>query len=194
MIFRLLVKPFGNIWNLKKLCTLDHGKLLNSLYRFIYNAYQFEHGSSISYNATFLGIPNLPFGTKQIIITDNVRIGNNCTIFQQVTIQSDTLPNSPLLGSPKIGDNCYIYPGVKIIGNITIGDNVRIAPNVVITKDIPSNSLVQQTDVIVTPMKNDITDKYYTFMNNKWQYFQDNINFTEKNTDIVRKLNSKFSQ
>ena len=42
----------------------------------------------------------------------------------------------------KIGDNCFLCAGAKIIGNITIGDNVTIAHNTVVVKDVPSGCIV----------------------------------------------------
>ena len=69
-------------------------------------------------------------------------IGENCVIFQQVTIGSNTLKDSENFGSPKLGKNIYIGTGAKIIGNVEIGDNVRIGANCVVTKNIPANSTV----------------------------------------------------
>jgi len=193
MIFRLLIKPFGNIWKLKALCNIEHDSFLTKVHRFLYNSYQFEHGSAISYKATFTGTPNLPYGIKQIIISDNAKIGKNCVIFQQVTIQDDTLPSSTSFGSPIIGDNCYIYPGAKIIGNVIIGDNVQIASNAVVTYNIPSNSLVTCEEKIIRREKK-IQNKYYTFTNNQWVYFDNNTSFPVEDKEIIHKLQNKFQQ
>jgi len=132
---RILIRCFGGIWHVKKKTKS------NSFYKFIYNYYQFEHGSSISIDSSFTNEPLFPRGMKQIVIGKGVKVGENCVIYQQVTIDSALLPNN-IKGSPQIGNNCYIYPGAKIIGNITIGDNVIITPNAVIQEDIPDNSNV----------------------------------------------------
>ena len=191
MIFRVLIKPFGSIWKLKELCNTEHPTFLTKVYRFLYNAYQFEHGSAISYKASFTEIPNLPYGTKQIIISDDAKIGKNCVIFQQVTIQRDTLPDSPSLGSPVIGDNCYIFPGAKIIGGIIIGDNVRIAPNATVIQDVPDNSYISNGDQKVITMK-ELNNRYYIFSNNRWIYFNNNISIPVENKEILEKLQEKF--
>ena len=65
--------------------------------------------------------------------------GENCVIFQQVTIGSNTLPDSQRPGAPVIGDNVYIGAGVKIIGGVKVGNNVRIGANAVIFTDVPDN-------------------------------------------------------
>lgn len=193
MLFRVLVKPFGSIWNLKELCNTTHPTFLTKIYRFLYNAYQFEHGSAISYKVSFEGIPNLPYGTKQIIITEDAKIGENCVIFQQVTIQRDTFPDSTSLGSPVIGNNCYIYPGAKIIGGITIGDNVRIGPNAIVMQDIPNNSFVSIGAQKIVQFETELNNKYYIYSNNKWVYFKDNVSIPVEDKKILQKLRHKFN-
>lgn len=145
MIARLLVRLLGGIWKVKQQCQIQN-KLLSKLYKVIYNYYQFEHGSSISYKSKFTNMPTFPRGMKQIVISEDSQIGVNCIIYQQVTIDKDLLQNSKIIGAPIIGDNCLIYPGVKIIGNVIIGDNVIIGANVVVEKNIPSNCIVKVSD------------------------------------------------
>lgn len=83
-----------------------------------------------------------------IVINKHAVIGNNCTIFHQVTIgQVDKT------GYPTIGDNVYIGAGAKILGNITIGNNVKIGANSVITKNIPSNCTVVGANRILESKK-----------------------------------------
>ena len=86
-------------------------------------------GTLLGGGAQFATPPNLPHHLNGIIISNRVKIGKHCTIFQQVTITQ----------AAEIGDNVFIGSGAKIIGNVKIGDNVRIGANAVIVKDIPSN-------------------------------------------------------
>jgi len=72
-----------------------------------------------------------------IIINPDTIIGNNCTIFQCVTI-GDMRGK----GGGIIGDNVVIFAGAKLIGNIKIGNNVVIGANAVVVKDIPDNAVV----------------------------------------------------
>lgn len=75
------------------------------------------------------------------VVHDNTVIGNNCHIFQNVTIGS-RWPNGICDGtSPIIGDNVMIGAGAVIIGNIEIGDNVSVGANAVVLTDIPDNSI-----------------------------------------------------
>ena len=82
------------------------------------------------------------------------------------------LLDSKGLGFPKIGDNCLIGAGAKIIGNVTIGNNCRIGANVVVTKDIPDNTVI----VLSIPriyQKENLDNKIYQQTSNGWSYQQD---------------------
>ena len=144
MIARLAVKAFGSVWNLKRLCQEVHQPLLKKLLTSVYGLYQYENNSSVAWNATFKGIPCFPHGMKSIFVSGGATIGRNCVIFQQVTIGSNSLPDSKGTGAPVIGDNCYIGAGAKIIGNVKVGDNVRIGANAVVYKDVPDNTAVKK--------------------------------------------------
>ena len=72
-----------------------------------------------------------PHGLCGIFISYGARVGKGCTIFQQVTIGSNTVPGSKKRGAPVIGDRVYIGAGAKIIG-----------ADCIVTDDIPANSTV----------------------------------------------------
>jgi len=63
-------------------------------------------------------------------------IGNNCIIYQQVTI------GATRSGFPTILNNVTIYAGAVIIGKITIGNNAVIGANATVYKDVPDNCMV----------------------------------------------------
>lgn len=93
-------------------------------------------GTQINSGTVFKSIPDLPHGISGIYISPNAVIGNNCTIFHQVTIGEGKG------GAPTIGDWCTICAGAKITGGIKIGNNVTIGTNCVVFEDIPDNTLV----------------------------------------------------
>lgn len=82
----------------------------------------------------------LPHGLNGIIIHKKAEIGNNVTIFPQVTIGA----NEPdyVNNVPKIGNNVFIGAGSKIFGRIFVGDNSRIGANAVVFVDVPPNATV----------------------------------------------------
>lgn len=93
-------------------------------------------GTHLGFGAFFGGIPSFPHGLYGIIISHNVTIGKNCTIFHNVTIGEGKG------GAPKIGDDVMIGTGSIIIGDITIGDRVKIGAGSVVTKSVPSDCTV----------------------------------------------------
>ena len=80
-----------------------------------------------------------------IAISARAKIGKGRTIFQNVTIGSNTLIDSKNAGFPIIGENCYIGAGANIIGNVKIGNNVRVGVGCTITVDVPDNATVVQS-------------------------------------------------
>lgn len=65
------------------------------------------------------------------------KMGDNCKIWQDVTIGFDDKMRAPI-----IGNNVRISAGAKLIGGIKIGDNVEIGPNTLVVRNIPDNSVV----------------------------------------------------
>jgi serine O-acetyltransferase len=64
-------------------------------------------------------------------------IGQNVTIYHQVTIGSASIKNSNTLPRPVIGDDVILYVGSKILGDIKIGKGVVVGANSVVLKSIP---------------------------------------------------------
>ncbi len=70
-----------------------------------------------------------------IIFHPSTEIGDNCTIYHEVTI-GDT---GGYGRAANIGNNVLIGAGAKIIGEIMIGNNCIIGANAVVTKDMPED-------------------------------------------------------
>ena len=69
-----------------------------------------------------------------IVIHQYSVIGENCVIYQNVTIGN--------ANGPKIGSGVIIGSGACILGDITIGDNVKIGANAVVLQNVPDNVTV----------------------------------------------------
>ena len=71
-----------------------------------------------------------------IIINSKVKLNEDVTIFQQVTI-------GEWHGKvPEIGSATSIFAGAKVFGGIKIGDMCKIGANAVVNKNIPDNTSV----------------------------------------------------
>ena len=64
------------------------------------------------------------------------KIGENCRIFQQVTIGFTTE------GSPVLEDNVSVTCGAKVLGDITLHSNSVAGAGAVVLKDVPENAIV----------------------------------------------------
>ena len=64
------------------------------------------------------------------------RIGENCKIFQQVTVGYNGDKH------PVIGDNVEICCGAKVIGGVHLGDNVIVGAQALVIHDIEDNVVV----------------------------------------------------
>jgi serine acetyltransferase len=106
-------------------------------------------GTHRNFGAVFGSAPNLPHGLNGIIVSHNAVIGENCTIFHQVTIGEGRG------GAPVIGNNVLIGAGAKVIGGIRIGDNVKIGAGCVVSKDVPDDATVVMDHVRIITSKRD---------------------------------------
>jgi len=73
-----------------------------------------------------------------VVIGETAIIGNNCTIYQGVTLGG----TGKEIGKrhPTLGDNVLVGAGAKLLGNFTVGSNSKIAAGAVVLGDVPENS------------------------------------------------------
>lgn len=144
------------------------GSYLKMKDQFIYKILYFLVFIIHKHNQYLTGI-QLPLGTpigrsltfphfSCIVINGKASIGDNCTIFQGVTIGSTRGLKG---GVPFIGDNVVICAGAKIIGNVKIGNNVIIGSGAVVVNDIPDNSVAVGIPAKVVSKNGKINVEYY---------------------------------
>jgi serine O-acetyltransferase len=197
MIGKLLVSPFGGVWGVKKKVASANSKFLKKFYTFAYYLYQYENGSSINIASEFKSRPCLPHDIKGIFVSGPAVIGKNCVIFHQVTINSINSVDDENMGSPVIGDNCYISTGAKIMGNAVVGDSVRIGVNCVVTGDIPANSIVSllpSGEQVVIQMKSVDTNYYSYDIAGSWIYYLDEKWEKVKDEAVLKKLKETYGK
>ena len=128
---------FGDYWALKEYLQGHPSGMLKRAYE----KYFMKYGSYVGIGSKIAGRPYFPHGCVGVFISNDAVLGRDLVIFQQVTIGSNTLPDSKRPGSPTVGDGAYIGAGAKIIGGITVGDHCRIGANAVVYEDMPPHSV-----------------------------------------------------
>lgn len=73
-----------------------------------------------------------------VVIGETTVIGDNCTIYQGVTLGGTGKEKGKR--HPTIGNNVMIGSGAKILGPFTIGDNSKIAAGAVVLSEVPPDS------------------------------------------------------
>ncbi|MEG2646036.1 MAG: serine O-acetyltransferase [Clostridia bacterium] len=75
-----------------------------------------------------------------IVIGETAIIGDDCTIYHQVTLGGTG--KESIKRHPTLKNNVLVGAGSKVLGNITIGNNVKIGANSVVLKDVDDNTTV----------------------------------------------------
>ena len=77
---------------------------------------------------------------QNIIIGNEVEIGNNCILYQGVTLGQKHNGISGYGEDPVLRDNVVVFAGAKVFGKIEVGKNAIIGANAVVFKNVPENT------------------------------------------------------
>jgi serine O-acetyltransferase len=136
----LIIPQFRFIY-LKRKCEqyCNSFKPLFLIYKIIYKHYQYKYGIQIPVK-TRIGQGFRIGHINNILINENVIIGDNCQIQNGVTIGYEV--RGKRRGTPILGNRVWVGANSVIVGNIKIGNNVLIAPNTFVNFNIPDDSIV----------------------------------------------------
>lgn len=73
-----------------------------------------------------------------VVIGETAEVGDNCTIYQGVTLGGVGLNKGKR--HPTLGNNVTVGAGAKILGAFEVGDNCKIAANAVLLKPLDSDT------------------------------------------------------
>jgi serine O-acetyltransferase len=139
---RLKSLLFDDIWKFQRLMrrleyqtNCHKSKFLRKLTSFRYTRLGNQLGFTIPINVFGPGLSIAHRGT--IVVNGDAKIGANCRLHICVNIGTQAGKPSDV---PKIGENCYIGPGVKIFGAIVLGNNMAIGANAVVNKSFPEGN------------------------------------------------------
>ncbi len=75
-----------------------------------------------------------------VVIGETTKIGNNCMIYQGVTLGGTGKDHGKR--HPTLGNGVMVGAGARVLGPFKVGDNAKIAANAVVLKEVPSNATV----------------------------------------------------
>jgi serine O-acetyltransferase len=75
-----------------------------------------------------------------VVIGQTVEIGDDCTIYQGVTLGGTSLDQNKR--HPTLGKGVVVGAGAKVLGPFLVGDNARIGSNSVVVKEVPAGATV----------------------------------------------------
>lgn len=96
------------------------------------------HHAELSGRAT-IG-PGLLLMHRHGVVVGPCTIGRNCVLHHNLTIGERVAAGNH--GTPHIGDNVWIGPGVTLTGAITVGDGATLSAGSVVSRDVPAGALV----------------------------------------------------
>lgn len=74
-----------------------------------------------------------------IVIGETTEIGDDCTIYQGVTLGGTSLYKG-VKRHPTLGKGVVISAGAKVLGGFVVGDGARVGSNAVVLKEIPAGA------------------------------------------------------
>lgn len=137
-----------HFWWLYRLQKKTGEGLWHDVLTFMMSRCAHRHGGYIGPDTIIKDNLTLPHGLHGIFISRYAEIGENCWIYQNVTIGEVNKK------APVIGDNCLIGAGAVIIGGVKIGSHVKVGAGAVVSTDIPDGcTVVSQTVRIIGEKK-----------------------------------------
>lgn len=139
-----------HFWQLYKWQKRVKSGILHDILTFLMSRCAHRHGGYIGPDTIIKSNLSLPHGLHGIFISRYAEVGENCCIYQNVTIGEVDRK------APVIGNNCLIGAGAIIIGDIKIGNDVKIGAGAVVSTNVPDGcTVVSQPMRIMERMKNE---------------------------------------
>jgi serine O-acetyltransferase len=134
-------------------CIAKNKKLPNIIKRIIRNRLVYNHQIDINPLCIVGRGLRLPH-PQNIVIGAGVVIGENCTLYHDVTLGQNRAKY------PILKRNVVVYPGVKVFGGITVGESAVIGAGSIVTKDIPDGAIVGGIPARIITFRGE-TDEFY---------------------------------
>ena len=131
-----------------------------------------------------------------VVIGETAVVGDNCTIYQGVTLGGVGLNKGKR--HPTLGSNVTVGAGAKILGSFEVGDNCKIAANAVLLKPLESNVTAVgvparpvKIDGVPIPKKETLTMDHYCKMEERIRYLEEKLELMEQE---IQKKDAKLRE
>jgi serine O-acetyltransferase len=86
------------------------------------------------------------FHPYNVLVGAEVEIGEDCSLYHEVTLGAGAGP-----GMPRLGHHVVLFAGARAFGDITIGDRTEVGSNCVVSRSLPADVLVVAAPTRVIP-------------------------------------------
>ena len=121
-----------------RLANKSYRKMGRGIAQILKNINRMVYACDIAYQVELPASTRLPHQGLGVVIGPDVLIGENCTIYQNVTIGAKD--NGEGYAVPVIGSNVMLGCGSVVLGDVRIGNNTKIGANAVVINDVDDNS------------------------------------------------------
>lgn len=95
-----------------------------------------------------------------VVIGETAEVGDDCTIYQGVTLGGTSLHNGKR--HPTLQRGVVVSAGAKVLGPFTVGANARIGANSVVIKEVPAGATAVGIPARIIEPKRNKTDELET--------------------------------
>ena len=132
----------GDFWQTRRACTRSRSRVAKVLALLRYRRICDHFTCSVPLAAVIPESTVFPHGLYGVFISSGATLGEECIIFHQTTIGSNTLAGTKRPGTPTLGRGVLLGAGAKVIGGVAVGANARIGANCVVVDDVPAGATV----------------------------------------------------
>ncbi|MCD7948670.1 MAG: serine O-acetyltransferase [Erysipelotrichaceae bacterium] len=94
-----------------------------------------------------------------VVIGETTIIGDNCTLYQGVTLGGVGTGEHKVKRHPTLEDNVIVFAGAKILGAVTLGENSIVGASSVVRTDVPPNCTVVGVPARIVKENDERVDK-----------------------------------
>lgn len=85
--------------------------------------------------------PGLVLAHPYGVVIGPATVGREARLMGNVRIGGMAADATGEIGTPVLGDDCWLFDGAVVIGDVRVGDRSVVSTNAVVTRDLPANAI-----------------------------------------------------